>query len=563
LFLKGWGSKITKIVGHYKVERRIIRLEESVISRICAGEVVERPSSAIKELIENSIDAGADSIEVEILSEDFLSFRVKDNGCGMKREEIRISVERWTTSKLKKEEDLLSISTYGFRGEALYSIAAVSRLIIRSAESDGEGYECYFEGGELMWEKPVSMRTGTTVEVHELFFNSPVRKRFLRGRKSELFHTTELIFKYAMAIPDISYRLRENERDIVNIEKGMTLKSIFENLFGRETKGFEINFEDAGIEISGYLSHPDSPPLYRRLYLIVNRRPVESGIIKEAIKSGFERSIEKGRAPSGIIKIEISPDEVDVNIHPQKRTIKFKNQEFVDRAIAKSIKAALSRKTKEVFYIPPPGREEEKIIKKEEVVREKVQPPLIEDFPKVIGNLWNEFMLLERESALLLIDVHAAHEKIIYDRLKEEYESEEPAMTLLLTPIVLNVGKTVSFIENLLKVFENLGFLIEIFGREDVCIRGYPAVLDEDEVERTFKEILNSLLTESPIKAIEKLASIACKKAVKSGKQLSNLELITLLDDLKEIKSGAYCPHGRPIIYIIEKKEILKWFMRR
>lgn len=543
------------------MEGRIIRLEESVISRICAGEVVERPCSAIKELIENAVDAGADSIEVEILSEDFLSFRVKDNGSGMALDEIKLSVERWTTSKLRREEDLLSISTYGFRGEALYSIAVVSRLMIKSAQKDGEGYECYFEGGKFRWEKPVTMRKGTTVEVHDLFFNSPVRRKFLKGRKSELFYATELIFKYAMANPDVSYRLRENEKEIVSVEKGTTLKGIFENLFGKDTKGVEINFEENGIRIDGYLSHPDSPPLYRRLYLIVNRRPVESGIVREAIRSGFERAVEKGRTPSGIIKIEVSPDEVDVNIHPQKTMVKFRNHEVVERTVAKAIRTSLSKKTREVMYVSYP--EEKKPMVSSQEVRDRSQPSFVMTFPKVIGNLWNEFMIVERESDVLLIDIHAAHEKVIYDRLREEYESEEPTINLLLTPIVLNVGKTVSSIENLLKELERFGFLVEIFGREDVCIRGYPSVLEEDEVENTFKMVLNSLLTESPLKAIEKLASIACRKAVKSGKQLSSLELLSLLDDLKEIKSGAYCPHGRPIIYIIEKKEILKWFMRR
>jgi DNA mismatch repair protein MutL len=542
------------------VEGRIIRLDESVISRICAGEVVEKPSSAIKELIENSIDAGADSIEVEILSEDFLSFSVRDNGTGMGLDEIKLSVQRWTTSKLRREEDLLSISTYGFRGEALYSIAVMSRLIIKSAQKDGEGYECYFEGGKFGWQKPVSMKRGTTVEVHDLFFNSPVRRKFLKGRKSEIFHATELIFKYAMARPEISYRLREDGRDIVSVEKGATLKGIFEDLFGKETKGFEINLEEDGVRINGYLSHPNSPPLYRRLYLIVNRRPVESGILKEAIRSGFESAIEKGRSPSGIIKIDLPPEEVDVNIHPQKTMVKFKNQEAVERAVAKAIKISLSRKTREVIYAP--YREEEKGVISEGV-RERGQPFFIKNLPKVVGNLWNEFMIVERESDVLLIDIHAAHEKVIYDRLREEYESEEPTITLLLTPIVLNVGKTVSSIENFLKELERIGFLVEVFGREDVCIRGYPSILDEEDVENTFKTVLDSLLTESPLKAIEKLASIACRKAVKSGKQLSNLELLNLLEDLKEIKSGAYCPHGRPIIYIIEKKEILKWFMRR
>jgi DNA mismatch repair protein MutL len=542
------------------VEGRIIKLDESVISRICAGEVVERPSSAIKELIENSIDAGADSIEVEILSEDFLSFSVRDNGTGMGLDEIKLSVQRWTTSKLRREEDLLSISTYGFRGEALYSIAVMSRLIIKSAQKDGDGYECYFEGGKFGWQKPVSMKRGTTVEVHDLFFNSPVRRKFLKGRKSEIFHVTELIFKYAMARPEISYRLREDGRDIVSVEKGATLKGIFEDLFGKETKGFEINLEEDGVRINGYLSHPNSPPLYRRLYLIVNRRPVESGILKEAIRSGFESAIEKGRSPSGIIKIDLPPEEVDVNIHPQKTMVKFKNQEAVERAVAKAIKISLSRKTREVIYAP--YREEEKGVISEGV-RERGQPFFIKNLPKVVGNLWNEFMIVERESDVLLIDIHAAHEKVIYDRLREEYESEEPTITLLLTPIVLNVGKTVSSIENFLKELERIGFLVEVFGREDVCIRGYPSILDEEDVENTFKTVLNSLLTESPLKAIEKLASIACRKAVKSGKQLSNLELLNLLEDLKEIKSGAYCPHGRPIIYIIEKKEILKWFMRR
>ncbi len=549
-------------------KRRIIRLDESVISRICAGEVIDRPSSAIKELIENSIDAGADLIEVEILSPDFLSFRVKDNGCGMNRDEIKLSVERWTTSKLKKEEDLLSIFTFGFRGEALFSISSVSRLLIRSAERDGEGYECYFEGGEFRWEKPVNMRRGTGVEVHELFFNSPVRRKFLKGRKSELFHTTELIFKYAMSDPDVSFFLRENAKEIVSIEKGTTLKGLFEDLFGSDTRGFEINYEEDGIKVNGYLSHPQSSPVLRKIYLLVNRRPVESGIIKEAIKTGFERSIEKGRSPSGIIKMEIPSDEIDVNIHPQKKTIKFKNKESVEKVIAKAIKTSLSRNTKQVIYTPFIEQEKETIIQEgvrenQEAVREGSKHFLIKEIPKVIGNLWNEFMVVEKESAVLLIDIHAAHEKILYDRLREEYETEEPTMNLLLTPIVVNVGKTASSFENFQKIFERMGFLVERFGKEDICIRGYPSVLDEDEVEDAFKEIFNSLLTESPLQALEKLAKIACKKAIKAGKSLNNLELITLIDELKEIKGGAYCPHGRPIIYIIEKKEILKWFMRR
>lgn len=544
------------------MSQKIKILPEAVISRICAGEVIDRPSSAIKELIENSLDAHARSVTVNILSRDFLSFSVRDDGTGMSPEDIKLSVKRYSTSKLEKEDDLLNLSTYGFRGEALHSIATISRLIIRSAETDGEGYECYFEGGILRGEKPVNMKRGTLIEVHDLFFNSPVRRKFLRGRRSEFLHVTDLIFRYALSFPEAEYLLKEEEREIIRIERGMDIKGLFELIFGKETKGFEIHHEEGRIKVYGYFSLPEHSPLLRRIYLIVNRRPVDSGFVREAISSGFGRSVEKGRNPSGILFIHLPPEDVDLNVHPAKKVVRFREAGAVERAIIEGIKRGLSRRVREAVMMPE-VEVHRPSVETECGVREAVQSFLVEPLPKVIGNLWNEFMVVEREDSVLFIDIHAAHEKILYDQLKEWYESGEPGISFFLVPLVVNLGKIAEAVENLKEELEKFGFVVERFGRDDVCIRGYPSILDEENVVEAFKELLNSLINEAPLKGIEKLAGIACRRAVKGGTVLTTTELISLLDELKELKGGSYCPHGRPVVYILEKKEILRWFSRK
>lgn len=544
--------------------RGILRLKPEVIARIAAGEVIESPLSAIKELIENSLDAGASKVDVKVISDEFLSFSVRDNGCGMRADEIKLSVERYTTSKIEDEEGLLSISTYGFRGEALFSIASVSRLIIRSAVKDGEGYECYFEGGVLKGERPLSMPRGTVVEVYDLFYNSPVRRRFLRGRKPFNYGIIDLLFKYKLANPDRVFTLRDNKGEILKLEDGDPIM-LFYQIFGYTNEILNFEFRRDDIEVKGIFTLPEKSPPYSKIYFIVNRRPVSPRVVRTALQGVFGRAIEKGRMPSGILYLNLSPSLVDVNVHPGKLEVRFMDEDKVVDVIADGISEGLKDRTKTLLSREGVNKPRQVVgAPKEFELREEVLPyRSVKDF-RILGPIWNEFLLIERGEELIFIDIHAAHEKLIYDRISEEYVSGGIESILLLTPLIINVG-----IETLKKIVENkeylekFGFIIDEFGEREICVRGYPAFIGEDEVEKVLFETLRAIDERLDDGVIRCLADIACKRAVKAGEPLSLLEIETLIAEVGDMKGGAYCPHGRPVLYLLPKSELEKWLRRR
>lgn len=545
----------------------IYRLKPEVVAKISAGEVIENPLSAIKELIENSLDAGADRIDVKVISQDFLSFSVRDNGCGMKADEIKVSVERYTTSKIKEEEELLNISTYGFRGEALFSIASVSRLIIRSAVNEGEGYECYFEGGRLKSERPLFHPKGTTVEVYDLFYNSSVRKKFVKGKKHYNYGMMELVFKYKLSNPDVIFSLSDDERNIITLEYG-DLPSLFEQIFGYANEVVNVELKKNEEEVRGMLTLPEKSPSYSKIYFIVNKRPISTRMVRMALSRAFGRAIEKGRMPSGIVYLNVPPSWVDVNVHPAKLEVKFKDEHRVVNLITEGIRKGLSSRTRRLLNIKKEMKVQSVNINVKTVVQGEVkEEPLpyesVRSF-RVIGTLWNEFLIVEREEALILIDIHAAHEKLIYDRVSQEYVSGGVESVLLLTPLIINAGVEMTRkIIDKKEELERMGFIIDEFGDREVCIRGYPAIIVEEDIKTVLLGATDSIEEGSWHSVIRKIAREACKKAVKAGERLSALEIDALLSEVRDMKRGAYCPHGRPVLYVLPKSDVERWFTRR
>ncbi|NLX61338.1 MAG: DNA mismatch repair endonuclease MutL [Tissierellia bacterium] len=603
---------------------KIKLLDELTIQKIAAGEIIERPASVVKELVENSLDAGASNIVIEIMNGGKDYIRVTDDGEGFLEEDLELAFKRHSTSKIEKVDDLLKIVSFGFRGEALSSISAVAKVEVLS-KTDGSlsGIQAFVEEGRIKSKKPVGCPKGTTMIVRDLFYNVPVRRNFLKSKSSETAYIDDILYRLALGNTNVAIKYIRDNKVIFYTSKNNDLISNIYNLLGRDFSNnlIEVDFKSKNFNIYGYISNNT---FYRgnrkHQYFYVNNRHVKNEIITNIIENKYKSLIPINKFPVYVLFIDIDPSFIDVNIHPTKQEVKFLNQEEINSALDQMLSKALNKnlyiqkvnfdnedersnyeelpllfekaeindakveikdKYSDKSFINSPIKTKqyntEPYVKKEMHTMEKKnfidESP--EDKPKkllenirIIGVLFSTYILLEDsiKENFLIIDQHAAHERIMYEKYKKEFKEEKVAIQNLLVPEIIDLSTwEVEFVKMNSNLLKNLGFIVEEFGQNSIILRGVPILFGVPQAKFFFLEILDELkadIQSSYDIKLEKIMKIACSKAIKSGDKINNIEIESLINQLKMVENPYTCPHGRPTIIEISKNDIEKQFKR-
>ncbi len=585
---------------------RIKILPQVLANKIAAGEVVERPASVVKELIENSIDAGAARIEVEAVAGGKQLIRVRDDGCGMSPDDAILAFEHHATSKIFSAEDLASITTLGFRGEALPSIASISWLFLRTVEpGDGPraGTEVEVRGGIMRQVRETAWERGTEVEVRQLFFNVPARRKFLKSVETELGHITRLVTHYGLARPEISFSFSHQGRELINCPKAESVAERAAQVFGSDFMRNLVEFAAAWRDVSvyGFASRPHeqrSTPYSQFFY--VNKRMVRDRIISHAVAQAYRAVIPSGVYPVVLLFIELPPSEVDVNVHPQKLEIRFRDQETVHGLIQGAIEQALLRARSVPNYAQRPAREPEPYTLSAAPVLPQgdleFAPPPAErcdtapaqigpheaggdEYYSVplsfaagglrpLGQLRDSFIVAADSQGLLIVDQHVAHERVLFEKVLAEMEGQGVLAQQLLVPEVFDLTPEQEvLLGDLFDELRRSGFELERFGGRTVAIRAVPAMAREVEARLLLTEILQGLEREQRTRDISAIrrriaAGVACRAAIKINHPLTDEKMQWLLDELARARVPTHCPHGRPIALRLSLREIEKNFKR-
>ena len=577
---------------------KICVLPEGVAIKIAAGEVVERPASVVKELVENSLDAGSHRITVEVKGGGRELVRVIDDGCGMNREDAALALERYSTSKISKLEDLEAIRSLGFRGEALPSIAAVSQLeLLSRTQEESAGTRVRVEGGKVREVREAGCPSGTRISVRNLFFNVPARRKFLKTVTTEMGHISELVGRQALIQTDIFFQLIHNGQEVFTLPSEKSLRERIAILYGGEIAEdlIPLNFESHLLKLKGFLTKPTqsrSRPAQQLFY--VNHRPIRSRSISHALFEGYRTLLPTGRFPVAFLLLEISPSSVDINVHPTKREVKFREEGKIHDLIVEAVKSALGK----VSLIPEIKAERRETKIKEAVSKylareekpsqlfdrltlSKATPSLsplppgegIKACPEGsegVGGLTqfhNTYIISQEEGKLIIFDQHAAHERILYERLKAASAQSGVQSQSLLFPITLQLSpqETATLSRNL-TAFTQIGFEIEEFGRDSFLLRGLPSLLDRGDPKQLLLDIIDDLAIGKKMgdtERKEKLITImACRGAIKAGDRLKPEEMSRLLRELAETSRPYTCPHGRPTMIKLTVEELEKKFRR-
>ncbi len=594
-------------------------LADHVANQIAAGEVVERPASVAKELVENSIDAGARRITIEIEAGGRRLLKVSDDGEGMVRDDAVLAFERHATSKIRDSEDLAAIGTLGFRGEALASIASVAKIeLTTSTEGASSATRVTIDGGRMRNVKDAAHPRGTTIAVRDLFFNVPARRKFLRSEATETFHLTNLVTHYALAHPEIAFTFVNNGREVVRASPAKDLRERAYQIFGGEfiENLLEVNGGHAEVaRVTGFVSAPRDRRTSRdSQYLFVNRRFVRDRMIGRSLSEGYRSILPHGVYPAALLFIETPLEEVDVNVHPAKTEVRFRRSAAVADAVREAVRNALASATYarpqerampayvDVPYIPPPqppapqpqprieyvppsgdeiARDVAVMIEQKQSVQSVVPPvPSAEKFTREVepeklsanirplGQLDESFIIATDDQGLLLIDQHVAHERVLFDKYRALEAERRTDAQQLLVPETFDLTPAQSAVfDQLAPELENYGFeLMRLSGRT-VAIRATPADLPASEARNMLSELLDTVDAEKKSSARETLrdeiaASLACHAAIKVNMPLAPEKMRWLIDRLLETSSPTTCPHGRPVILRLNRRDILKGFHR-
>ena len=656
--------------------REIAVLDQNTIDKIAAGEVVERPASVVKELVENAIDAGATAITVEIKEGGIAFIRVTDNGNGIPKDQVRLAFLRHATSKIQKVEDLLQISSLGFRGEALSSISAVSQMeVITKTPEDMTGIRYVIEGGREKSLEEIGAPNGTTMLVRNLFFNTPARAKFLKTAMTEAGYVSAYMEQLALSHQDISFKYMVNGQMRLHSSGNSNLKDVIYGIYGRDITRelLEVRFERPGILIEGFIGKPVVSRGNRNFEnYYINGRYVKSKILMKAIEEAYKPYMMQHKYPFVCLQYTISGDEIDVNVHPTKMEVRFQNQGAVYNATYDMITQTLSgremipqvdlasqkekreeqkkeKKNRERISAPEPfetgfrkrteqiqeerpayGKEEPakkeetgppvgihlasvhpaasevsppEIHREQEAEKEEQKIPAKENIPaspskeekepeaalqqpqqmelfddrllskkararhRIIGQLFETYWLVEYDNKFYIIDQHAAHEKVLYERFMKEFETREVTTQMVSPPQVISLNlQEDMLLKTHMEVFKRFGFEISEFGGREYSIHGVPANIYGISVQDLFVEILDSLENENTRQPLDiiagRIATAACKAAVKGNNTLSFEEADQLIEELLGLENPYNCPHGRPTIISMTRYELEKKFKR-
>ena len=550
-------------------------LEPEVVSKIAAGEVIERPASVVKELIENSLDAGATQIAVEARGGGVELIKVSDNGVGIPASELELAFHRYATSKISNITDLGSIGSLGFRGEALPSIAAVAEVeILTQTSSDSIGSYMYLRKGDVVRKESRARPQGNTITVRRLFRYFPVRLKFLKSVNTENSHIAHLVSEYALAFPEVKFSLVLDKRLSLRTAGNGDLREVVNEIYGSELaqRMLQVEQKDGLAKVSG-LTSPPSLARSNRNYLsfFVNRRWVRSPLLSRATEEAYRGLLMDGQHPIAVINISLPVQELDVNVHPAKAQIKFCHEQAVFSNVQKAIEGTLARTAiaspKAVPFSLSPGQwQSPRMIMDIEPAFAVAQLPTLElPVLRVLGQLANTYIIAEGPNGLYLIDQHAAHERILYDRILAQWSQKEVEVQGLLQPITIELSpreeETLKASEEFLAEF---GFTIEPFGNRSYLIRAIPALMAKANIIEIISVLLDSLASKEGLSPWEeKIAqSLACHGAIRAGQQLSNEELQELIKQLEQTKQPRSCPHGRPTMIHLSSHQLEKEFGR-
>lgn len=614
---------------------RINLLSDETSNKIAAGEVVERPSSVVKELLENSIDANAKNITIEINEGGKNKIKITDDGNGIHPTDIDKAFMPHATSKIDKIEDLYTINTFGFRGEALPSIASVSKIQLKSRTQNNEfGKEIYICGGKTEYIKDVGCNVGTTIDVTDLFFNVPARQKFLKTTQRETSLISNIINRLSLANHNISFKYYNNEKKSLITFATEDVKNTIRSIYGKNISKNILNFEKYSdiLSVYGYIGNADiSRGSRNNQSIFVNKRYIKSGLITAAVENAFKSFSTVNKFPFFVLFLDIYPEFIDVNVHPTKSEVKFQDDRIVYKVVFNAVHEALSNSIRNSFHIEindpinnvvmdtyktndikemntkniiEDTRTPVQIpidLKKEEYTETKfsktenkqddyyvkthqdnMQDNIFENkacfnegnkepkFPPltILGQFNNTYILAQNSDVFYMIDQHAAHEKILFEKFKNQIKSREVLSQILITPLVIELSAEdyVYYAENL-TLFKESGFLTEVFGDNTISIREAPMLLGKVDVKNFFLEILDNIKNMGSGKTYEvkynMIASLACKAAIKANHTLTHFEMNALIEELRYIDEPFNCPHGRPTIIKTPLIDIEKKFKRR
>ena len=550
-------------------------LATEVVSKIAAGEVIERPASVVKELIENSLDAGATQITVEARGGGVEMMKVTDNGAGIPSSELELAFHRYATSKIGNLEDLEKISSLGFRGEALPSIAAVAEVEISTqTSSDPIGSYMCLKKGEVVRRESRARSQGTTLIVHRLFRYFPARLKFLKSPNTENSHIAHLVSQYALAFPEVRFSLVLDERQSLRTTGNGDLRDVVSEIYGPEVAQRMLKVEQADglAKVSG-LTSPPSLARSNRNYLsfFVNRRWVHSPLLTRATEEAYRGLLMDGQHPVAVINISLPAQELDVNIHPTKAQIKFCHEQTVFGGVQKAIGEVLDRtpiaSSKPVPFAVSSGQwQSPRMIMDNEPTFVVSQLPTLElPVLRILGQLANTYIIAEGPDGLYLIDQHAAHERILYDQISAQWAQKKIEVQGLLQPITIDLSpreeETMKASKESLTEF---GFTIDHFGNRSYLIRAVPAPVARTNIVEIISALLDSLASRESLNPWEEriAQSLACHGAIRAGQQLSHEEMRELIKELEQTKQPRACPHSRPTMIHLSGRQLEKEFGR-
>ncbi|MFX0559474.1 DNA mismatch repair endonuclease MutL [Tepidibacillus infernus] len=599
---------------------KIIVLDDHIANQIAAGEVVERPASIVKELIENSIDARSTKIEIEIEEGGLSLIRIKDNGEGMDEDDVDKAFFRHATSKIKTGKDLFKIRTLGFRGEALPSIAAVSRLILKTSSNEfGKGVEIQLEGGKITQKKEISYTRGTEIIVRDVFYNTPARLKYMKSLQTELAHITDYVNRLSLAYPYISFTLIHNERLLLRTSGDDKLLHVVASIYGTNLAKnmVEIVGEDLDFKVTGYVAKPEITRANKNhISIFINGRYIKNYLLSQSIIKGFNTLLMVNRFPIAIVYIEMDSSLVDVNVHPAKLEVRFSkeqelmkliedtvykalNQQAFIREPLKSSSGTFQKPVQEMFDLTlnyEKGNSENKIsstqrlddridqtslqdnqvvftkeenltygrtIEQQQIEKTITKLPLLDPIAQFQGT----YIIAQSEKGLYLIDQHAAHERIYFEKNLALMNEEIGSSQELLVPITMDFPKS-EMIQIMMKLdlFKKYGLQVEAFGMQTLMFRSIPQWIPKGEEHLMIEKMIQMVLHKNEINLEElrqeMIATTSCKTAIKANHYLTKQEMEQLLEQLRQTNNPFSCPHGRPVIIHFSTYEIEKMFKR-
>ncbi|WP_136681420.1 DNA mismatch repair endonuclease MutL [Neptunomonas sp. XY-337] len=609
---------------------RIHLLSPRLANQIAAGEVVERPASVVKELLENSLDAGATSLELDVEQGGVKLIRIRDDGDGIEKDDLALALSRHATSKILELEDLEAVCSLGFRGEALASISSVSRLTLTSRQKDAaNAWQVTTEGRDMQAEvSPAAHPKGTTLEVRDLFFNTPARRKFLRTENTEFKHLEEVVKRLALSRFDVAFQLRHNGRVIHQLrparsqpERERRVASVCGPQFIQQSLSVDVVAESSGISLRGWIGLPTFSRSQADLqYFFVNGRMIRDKVVTHAVRQAYADVLYHGRHPAYVLYLELDPALVDVNVHPTKHEVRFRESRLVHDFIYRSIHRVIGdvrpdaesvpalqqvTQAEEVSYqqhsmplanrpaaSPSASQVQEQVSaygQLHQPAAEPVQPPQAfnmlnkpatvlghsdeseREYPPLgfaVAQLHGIYILAENRDGMVLVDMHAAHERIVYERLKAAYETEGVRSQPLLVPVSVAMSQREADVAQAHdKALQQLGFELQRLGEETMVIRQVPVTLAKADVEQLLRDVLSDLITYGHSRRIQEhinelLATMACHGAVRANRQLTLPEMNALLRDMEVTERSGQCNHGRPTWTQLTLGELDKLFMR-